>query len=247
MSALKKVVRLLSWPLFYSKRKWERALLRPYFFHSAVLSMVLFYFAVSFMLNCARYADTYPYTPRLHDLLLSHLPVMDLNAFATYGIELFIWGFYVVTLVFYPERFPFVMKTFALFKIVRGVSLTLTHLGPPFCMIEDGYPGTRFGGLFFTKDLFFSGHTGYPILAAVVYWDVPWLRVLGLVAGVALGFSTLLMHDHYSIDILGAMVMTPVVFLLSRWLFPSDYLAGMEPYKDLRAPSRPSSDSKNGG
>lgn len=216
----------------YIKEKWARALDRPYFFHSVLLGMVLFYFGISFMLNCARYAETYPYTPRLHDLLLQVLPVVDVNAFATYGIELFIWGFYLLTLIFFPERFAFVIKTFALFKITRGIALVMTHLGPPLCMLEDGYPGSTFGGMFFTKDLFFSGHTGYPILAALVFWDVGWIRILGLTAGLSLGFSTLLMHDHYTIDIFGAIVTTPAVYFIAREIFRSDYLAGTEPYRD---------------
>ncbi|MCD6496725.1 MAG: hypothetical protein J7M25_00260 [Deltaproteobacteria bacterium] len=217
----------------YILEKWRKALLRPHFFHSVLLALVLFYFAISFMLNCARYAETYPYTPRIHDFLLNLLPVVDMNAFATFGIELFIWTFYLMTLIFFPERFAFVIKTFAVFKIARGLALVMTHLGPPLCMLEDGYPGSTFGGMFFTKDLFFSGHTGYPILAAVLFWDIPWMRWIGLTVGLMLGFSTLLMHDHYTIDVFGAIVTTPVAYFISRWLFTTDYLAGVDPYRPV--------------
>ncbi len=204
---------------------------RPYALHSILLGLVLFFFSISFMLNCARFAETYPYTPRLDDLVLDHLPVWDLNTLSTLGIELFIWGFYGFCLLFYPERFAFGIKTFAIFKLFRGVCLTLTHLGPPLYMVEDGFPGSVFGGMFFTKDLFFSGHTGYPILAAMVFWDIKWYRYIGIFAGVVLGVSTLFMHDHYTIDIIGAVFACPLVWLLSRWLFTSDYEAGVDPYK----------------
>lgn len=211
--------------------KWKTAMARPYALHSILLGLVLFFFAISFMLNCARFAETYPYTPRLDDLVLDHLPVWDVNTLSTLGIELFIWGFYGVCLLFFPERFAFGIKTFALFKILRGVSLVLTHLGPPLNMIEDGFPGSIFGGLFFTKDLFFSGHTGYPILAALVFWDVKWYRYTGILMGILLGLTTLLMHDHYTIDIVGAVLACPCVWLLSKWVFASDYEAGIRPYK----------------
>jgi hypothetical protein len=215
--------------------KWRLALSRPYFLHSSLLGLVLFFFAISFMLNCARIAETYPVTPRLHDLVLDILPAVDVNALSTYGIELFIWSFYGVTLLFFPERFPFGIKAFAIFKLLRGICLVLTHFGPPFGMIEDGYPGSVFGGLFFTKDLFFSGHTGYPIMAALVYWDIKWLRYIGLAAGLVLGFTTLLMHDHYTIDVVAALMAAPVVYIVSRWLFETDYLAGVDAYRPAAA------------
>jgi hypothetical protein len=215
--------------------KWRLALTRPYALHSILLGLVLFFFAISFMFSCARIAETYPITPRLDDTVLSWLPVVDVNAISTYGIELFIWTFYGVTLLFFPERFAFGIKTFAIFKLVRGVCLVLTHLGPPFHMIEDGYPGSTFGGMFFTKDLFFSGHTGYPLMAALVYWDIKWLRHIGIVAGLFLGFTTLLMHDHYTIDVVAAIMAAPLVYFVSRWLFESDYLAAVDPYR----PGRP--------
>ena len=91
--------------------KWKAAMARPYALHSILLGLVLFFFAISFMLNCARYAETYPYTPRLDDLVLDHLPVWDVNTLSTLGIELFIWSFYGVCLLFFPERFAFGIKT----------------------------------------------------------------------------------------------------------------------------------------
>lgn len=212
--------------------KHRLALHRPFFLQSALLGMVLFFFAISFMLNCARYAETYHYTPQLHDIVLNALPVIDVNAISTYGIELFIWTFYFMTLLLFPERFPFTIKAFALFKILRGVCLVMTNLGPPFDMVEDGYPGSTFGGMFFTKDLFFSGHTGYPIMAALVFWDVKWMRYVGIFAGLFLGFTALLMHDHYTIDIVGAVMACPLVYLAARWMFRSDFDAALHPFVD---------------
>lgn len=219
-------------------RKHRDALARPYYLHSVLLGLVLFFFAISFMLNCARYAETYPFTPQLNDLILDHLPVCDVNAISTYGIELFIWSFYGITMVFFPERFAFAIKAFALFKIIRGLCLGLTHLGPPLAMIEDGYPGSTIGGMFFTKDLFFSGHTGYPIMAGLVFWDIPWFRYTGIFSGLFLGFTALLMHDHYTIDIVGAILACPLVYVMTKWLFKTDWEASVFPYRTEKAEAR---------
>jgi hypothetical protein len=80
-----------------------------------------------------------------------------------------------------------------------------------------------FNSIFYGSDLFFSGHTGMPFLAALAFWHiVPW-RIFYLMLTAFFGSVVLLGHYHYSIDVLAALFITHGVFQASCWLFRRDY------------------------
>ncbi len=202
---------------------------RKYYFLSVISGFILWQFAIRYMFQGGSFAESIPYTPSAHDLLLDYLPTIDMNWISTYGIEWAIKFSYIYTLVFLPKRIPFMIKAFAMFKVFRGSFIVLLHVGHPFGMIPDGFANVLGGTHYLTKDLFFSGHTGYTFLAVFIFWDIKFLRYLFIISAVLIGSTTLFMHDHYTIDVLAAFPITFTAFIVTKELFKSDWLAYKEP------------------
>jgi hypothetical protein len=140
---------------------------------------------------------------------------------------LFIYGTFtafVITaslLAWRPNRVPFALKAMALFLLVRAVFVALTHMAPS--PIDPQKPAPFFNSIFYGSDLFFSGHTGLPFLAALAFWHIPQWRTFYLALTAFFGAVVLLGHYHYSIDVLAALFITHGVFQISCWLFARDY------------------------
>src|SRR5215510_12074118 len=154
------------------------------------------------------------------DLVLSRIGPFNVRFLFIYGTFMAL-GFTVCLLVRRPNRLPFALKAMALFLLVRAVFVALTHIAPS--PIDPQQPAPFFNSIFFGSDLFFSGHTGLPFLAALAFWPlVPW-RAFYLALTAFFGAIVLLGHYHYSIDVLAALFITHGVFQLSCWLFGRDY------------------------
>lgn len=155
------------------------------------------------------------------DLILSRLPVMDVNIIFIEGNILF-WGIVTFLLFNQPKRIPFVIKALALFMITRAFFVILTHLGPDPNQIVLRHNSLldkfTFGG-----DYFFSGHTGAPFLMALVFWNHKYLRIIFLIASIIFAVTVLLGHLHYSIDVFAAYFITFGIYHIARYLFDDDY------------------------
>lgn len=116
---------------------------------------------------------------------------------------------------------PFLIKTVALFIIIRAMFVSLTHIGPyPLKLtLESGMLNFITQG----NDLFFSGHTGLPFLIALIFWDHLYLRILFLVSSVIFGAIVLLSHLHYSIDVFAAFFITYTIYHIALKFFHKDY------------------------
>jgi hypothetical protein len=140
---------------------------------------------------------------------------------------LFIYGTFaafaitVSLLAWRPNRLPFALKATALFLLVRAVFVALTHMAPS--PIDPQKAAPFFNSIFYGSDLFFSGHTGLPFLAALAFWHIPQWRMFYLALTAFFGAVVLLGHYHYSIDVLAALFITHGVFQISCWLFGRDY------------------------
>jgi hypothetical protein len=158
----------------------------------------------------------------------NHVTDFVLSRVGPYNLRfLFIYGTFtafVITaglLAWRPNRLPFALKAMALFLLVRAVFVALTHMAPS--PIDPQKPAPFFNSIFYGSDLFFSGHTGLPFLAALAFWHiVPW-RMFYLALTAFFGTVVLLGHYHYSIDVLAALFITHGVFRMSCWLFSRDY------------------------
>jgi hypothetical protein len=156
------------------------------------------------------------------DLIISNIPVFNVG-FMVNEVALFYALFITAFVVLNPKTLPFTLKSAALFIIVRSIFITLTHLGP---FAERSFiDQTEFFAPFnLGSDFFFSGHTGFPYLVALIFWNEnKFIRWLSLVASVVLGISVLLGHLHYSIDVFGAFFITYSIFHMAQKFFAKDY------------------------
>jgi len=62
---------------------------------------------------------------------------------------------------------------------------------------------------------------------ALIFWDRRRIRMGFLVAGVVASGAVLLAHVHYTIDVLGAVFITPTIYRLAEWCFPRDLAFGL--------------------
>ena len=171
------------------------------------------------------------------DFVLSRVGPLNVRFLFIYGT----FAAFVITaslLAWRPNRLPFALKAVALFLLVRAVFVALTHMAPS--PIDPQKPSPFFNSIFYGSDLFFSGHTGLPFLAALAFWHIPQWRMFYLALTAFFGSVVLLGHYHYSIDVLAALFITHGVFQASCWLFGRDYAlfrfseAAQRPKRELR-------------
>lgn len=155
------------------------------------------------------------------DLILDNIPTVDLLFMYTWGIFIVLAIVVVYPIFFRPELLPFAAKTVAAFIIIRAGFISLTHLGAPenFFKLPDIYAQPGAFQIFYLNDLFFSGHTGFPFLAALIFWENKLLRWFLILMSLAQGATVLLMHVHYSIDVFSAFFITYSIFAVSDKLF----------------------------
>ena len=154
------------------------------------------------------------------DFVLSRIGPYNVRFLFVYGT----FTAFVITaglLTSRPNRLPFALKAMALFLLVRAVFVALTHVAPS--PIDPQQPAPFFNSIFYGSDLFFSGHTGLPFLAALAFWHMPQWRMFYLALTAFFGSIVLLGHYHYSIDVLAALFITHGIFRVSCWLFSRDY------------------------
>jgi hypothetical protein len=159
------------------------------------------------------------------DIILSNTRVYDVGGIFVWGsIILTVFGVWVALKQI--NSTPFLMKSVALFTLIRSVFVSLTHISPfpTHAMIESAFFNKEvFAGIFTGNDLFFSGHTGIPFLLALIFWKNKTLRIIFLGFSVLFAIVVLLGHLHYSIDVLSAYFITYSIFHICRVFFKKDW------------------------
>ncbi|MFA5932313.1 MAG: phosphatase PAP2-related protein [Candidatus Paceibacterota bacterium] len=159
------------------------------------------------------------------DIVLSNTRVYEVGG-------IFVWGaiLQACIVIFIGLRHinyaPFILKSVALFTLIRSFFVSLTHIGPfPTQAIinSDFFTKEVFNGIFTGNDLFFSGHTGFPFLLALIFWENETLRIIFLCFSALFGIVVLLGHLHYSIDVLSAFFITFSIFHICKFLFKKDW------------------------
>ena len=156
------------------------------------------------------------------DIILDHIPVINVNFLFSEGALIFLVILLLVNLL-EPRHIPFVLKGTALFIVARCFFMILTHTAPP---IHMSYldPTTLIYKLSSGDDLFFSFHTGLPFFMALVFWDEKYLRYFFIFSAIVGATVVLLGHLHYSIDVFSALFISYGVFQIAKYLFPKDFL-----------------------
>lgn len=170
------------------------------------------------------YVNNLPSTP-VADLILSNTRVYDVDLIFVYGSVLL---FFITIFVGFRwiNYTPFVIKSVALFTLIRSVFVSLTHISafPTHMIINSAFFNKEvFNGIFTGNDLFFSGHTGLPFLLALIFWDNKKLRFIFLGFSILFAVVVLLGHIHYSIDVLSAFFITYGIFQICKFLFKKEW------------------------
>ena len=199
--------------------KYKILLLDKVFITSLMTGLVLFscslfvsYRAINYTVREEGNATT--------DVLLQNLPVVDTDIIFSEGALVFVI-FLIILIAVEPKKIPFVLKSIALFILIRSVFISMTHLAPyPDRIVTDmdSLPYISAG-----TGLFFSGHTGLPFLFALMYWGNKYLRWIFLFCSVAAAVAVILGHLHYTIDVFSAFFISYGIYHIAQKTFKKDY------------------------
>jgi len=204
----------------------HRTLLKESSFRKSVLMGLLWLLVAGFLTSLAqKYANQAPGNP-VGDIILDNLPAFPrpdtLICFLIWGSLTIALSILIIGLL-NPRYLPAGLKTIALLYSTRAVFICLTHLKThPDKIAADGY-GSLGKLLYGSNDLFFSGHTALPFLAALIFWEVKWARYYLLSAAVVFAIGTLCAKSHYSIDIFSVPFIGYGLISLARRLFKKDF------------------------
>ncbi len=163
--------------------------------------------------------------PWVKDIFLDNLPLVHMGFVIVSG-AIILWIFAIVLMIVHPRYLIFSVKAVALYIISRAFFFSLTHIGPyPLRYSPDRH--NLWYGLYhlitFQGNFFYSGHTAFPFLLALIFWDNKFLRYLFIFLTVFFGASVLLAHVHYSIDVFAAPFIVYGMFIMTSKFFPRDY------------------------
>jgi membrane-associated phospholipid phosphatase len=156
----------------------------------------------------------------LQDFVLDAIPAKDVS------IPTFVVIWSVVLLVFYriyqsPRLFLVVAYGFILMCLARVLTISLLPLNPPpgLITLKDPIANIAYGGngIFITKDLFYSGHTGNMFLFFLCLQH-KWDKIIALAASFIVGILVMVQHIHYSIDVIAAFIFTYFIYLGAKKL-----------------------------
>jgi hypothetical protein len=144
--------------------------------------------------------------PMLSDLILDHLPLINLNFFYDFFCFLssIIIGIYVIHKKEY-NQIPFILLLCGILLIIRGVFIVLTPFGNPPLFNGSGSPFNGFSK--FELGVYPSGHVGTVFMYLLIVKDrtYKWIFFIFLLIVIV---SLFLAHGHYSIDILSGLFFT---------------------------------------
>jgi hypothetical protein len=192
---------------------------KKYVAYSSVIGLL--FLALSLVVNfAANIFATNRIGSSINDIILDNIPTFDVNLVFFEGFAVFL-AFVFFLAVKKPQRAPFILKSFAVFVLIRSAFIILTHMGPPANELFFD-PGAISKKLTVGGDLFFSSHTGLPFLTALIFWDHKTYRYLFLALSLVFGTVVLLGHLHYSIDVFAAFFITFGIYHISRTFFKKD-------------------------
>jgi hypothetical protein len=161
----------------------------------------------------------------VRDIFLDNLPLVNMGAVIVGG-AIALWVCAALLLVIHPRYLIFSVKAISLYIISRAFFFSLTHIGPYPLRYSPSAHNSGYGLyhlITFQGNFFYSGHTAFPFLLALIFWKSKYLRYLFLFLTVFFGAAVLLAHVHYSIDVFAAPFIVYGMYIMTTKLFPQDY------------------------
>ncbi|MDO8508599.1 MAG: phosphatase PAP2-related protein [Nanoarchaeota archaeon] len=180
------------------------------------LSLFLLVLSVVINYNAGKYTTNVG-TTVVPDFIIDNTKAIDLTWLFVYGWMVIVGMLFIYPLFFRTSKISDTISHFSLLIIIRSFFITLTHLKTPLDAIPIGFPGAL-NLLAFQNDLFFSGHTAVPFLGFLLFKNDK-IRYIFLIASFVLAFTVLMMHQHYSIDVISAYFITYGTYKLGKFLF----------------------------
>jgi hypothetical protein len=178
------------------------------------LSIIFFIIANIVSLLASSYVDKLN-SVAAQDLILDHIPSLDLDFMFGYGLIAVILVIIVYILFFRIREFHRVTIQFSLLILMRSFFIVLTHLGKP----ADAHSLSDLPGIYqifnFHNDLFFSGHTAIPFMAFLLFRKDR-IALFFLIMTFVLAATVLFLHVHYSIDVFSAFFITYGTFKIGE-------------------------------
>lgn len=140
---------LVRYKRYFSRRDFRSELYAALLFF--VASVVVSFYAINYANDVASNYVT--------DIVLSNIPIFDVDGLFGYGTILLI-AFIALLLLVHPRRMPFSLYAMGTFFFIRSAFTSLTHLGPTPTLPPNGDWGTLLSHFLFGADYFFSGHVG---------------------------------------------------------------------------------------
>lgn len=204
---------------------------RVIFYNKAILWNVISSVLLFALSTLATYV-AYGYTQAtggtvVQDIILDNIPTFNVA-------PLFFGGMILLVVIpigiglWDPRRIPFGLEVTAMFFVVRALFMIMTHLSPQniayYNYVEHEH---HVANILFSvssgTDMFFSGHTGYPFLLSLLFWEMkPW-RYFFIGFSILMASTVLLGHLHYSIDVFAAFFIAHGVYVLARRVFKQEY------------------------
>ena len=149
----------------------------------------------------------------LHDWILEFFAPRDMSV----PIFIILWSTTILGIyrcIYQPKVFLTILYSLIFLCFARMLAIYFVHLEPPVNLIrlKDPLTSITYGGrgLFITKDLFFSGHTSNMLLLALCLPKKS-DKIIAFSAAISIGMMLLMQHVHFSVDILGAVVITSLL------------------------------------
>ena len=151
------------------------------------------------------------------DIILDYIPTLDLDFLFLYGSVFIIAIFFIYPLFFRVREFHKILSQFSLLVLIRSAFICFTHLQTPASALKFKIP-YLFSFFIFQNDLFFSGHVAISFLGFLAFKDSK-IKWFFLTSSVIMAIIVLLMHVHYTIDVLSAFFITYGTFKVGEWFF----------------------------
>ncbi len=155
---------------------------------------------------------------QFNDRLLQFIPAIDVSGITfvvIWSMSLFLW----IRCAQKPYIFLVTLCSFVILCFTRMITISLFPLNPPEGLIplRDPISSLFYGGpeVFITKDLFYSGHTATQFLIFLCLRKRN-DKMIALLCTLTVAALVLIQHVHYTIDVLGAFVITYFVYLLGK-------------------------------